>query len=277
MTDLRFTPGQAVDVRRATRGGSWRVAAYRYKNMSKWMSSVIAFGLGNPILNLIAFGIGIGALVDKNTGGHGIAGVSYLQFVAPALLASAAIQGIVDEVTGPVLDGFVWDEYFFAQAATSLNHKQMINGIMIIASGRGLFTSILYGGVLTAFGAIPLASLLPLILVGVGSSTAWAALVFSWTSRLTDANSVFDILHRFVFMPMFLFSGTFYPLSSSPIYLQWIGWISPLWHATELGRYLTIGEQIPLWLLIVHVAYFVVMFVVGMALTYPVFKRRLFS
>ena len=167
MTDLRFTPGQAVDVQKAIRGGSWRVAAYRYKNMSKWMSSVIAFGLGNPILNLIAFGLGIGALVDKNTGGHGIAGVGYLQFVAPALLAAAAIQGIVDEVTGPVLDGFIWDEYFFAQAATSLNHKQIINGIMIIASGRGLFTSILYGGILTAFGAIPLASLLPLILVGV--------------------------------------------------------------------------------------------------------------
>jgi lipooligosaccharide transport system permease protein len=277
MTDLRFTPGQAVDVRNAIRGGSWRVAAYRYKNMSKWMSSVIAFGLGNPILNLISFGLGIGALVDKNTGGHGIAGVGYLQFVAPALLAAAAIQGIVDEVTGPVLDGFIWDEYFFAQAATSLNHKQIINGIMIVASGRGLFTSILYGGVLVGFGAIPLASLLPLILVGVVSSTAWAALVFSWTSRLTDANSVFDIIHRFVMMPMFLFSGTFYPLSSSPIYLQWIGWISPLWHATELGRALTIGTQIPAWLLVVHVLYFVIMFVVGMALTYPVFKRRLFS
>jgi lipooligosaccharide transport system permease protein len=175
------------------------------------------------------------------------------------------------------LDGFIWDEYFFAQAATSLNHKQIINGIMIIASGRGLFTSILYGGILTAFGAIPLASLLPLILVGVVSSTAWAALVFSWTSRLTDANSVFDIIHRFVMMPMFLFSGTFYPLSNSPIYLQWIGWISPLWHATELGRFLTIGTQIPAWLLVVHVLYFVIMFVVGMALTYPVFKRRLFS
>jgi lipooligosaccharide transport system permease protein len=277
MTDLRFTPGQAVDVQKAIRGGSWRVAAYRYKNMSKWMASVIAFGLGNPILNLIAFGLGIGALVDKNSGGQGIDGVGYLQFVAPALLAAAAIQGIVDEVTGPVLDGFIWDEYFFAQAATSLNHKQIINGIMIIASGRGLFTSILYGGILTAFGAIPLASLLPLILVGVVSSTAWAALVFSWTSRLTDANSVFDIIHRFVMMPMFLFSGTFYPLSNSPIYLQWIGWISPLWHATELGRFLTIGTQIPAWLLVVHVLYFVIMFVVGMALTYPVFKRRLFS
>lgn len=277
MTDLRFVPGQAVDVQKAIRGGSWRVAAYRYKNMSKWMTSVIAFGFGNPVLNLIAFGIGLGALVDKSTGGNGVAGVGYLQFVAPALLAAAAIQGIVDEVTGPVLDGFLWDQTFYAQAATSLNHKQMVNGILIIASGRGLFTSVAYGAVMVAFGAIPATSFLPLVLIGVCSSTAWATLVFAWVARRTDANSVFDIIHRFVVVPMFLFSGTFYPLGNSPIYLQWIGWISPLWHATELGRWLTIGTQIPAWLLGVHVVYFIVMFVVGLSLTYPVFKRRLFE
>ena len=276
MSNLVFKPGEAVDVGRAIRGGTWRVAAWRFRNLTKWWAPLIAFGLGNPVMNLVAFGIGIGALVDKNTGGHGIDGVTYLQFVAPALLASAAIQGIVDEVTGPVLDGFVWDKSFFAFAATSLNHKQIANGVMVVAVFRGMLTSSFYGAVLLLFGAIPMASFLPLFLVGVFSSVAWAAAVFAATSRLTSSNNVFDVLNRFVMVPMFLFSGTFYPLNLAPAYLQWIGWISPLWHASDMGRALTIGTALPTWLLIVHIGYFVAMFLVGMNITHRVFKKRLF-
>ena len=277
MTNLTFTPGQAVDPVKATRNGTWRMAAYRFRNLGKWWAPLIAFGLGNPVMNLLAFGVGMGALVDKNTGGHGIDGVSYLQFVAPALLASAAIQGIVDEVTGPVLDGFVWDKSFFAFAATSLNEKQIANGLMIVAIFRGMFTSGFYGAVMVLFGAIPIASFLPLFVVGVCSSVAWAALVFSVTSRLDSSNNVFDVLNRFIMVPMFLFSGTFYPLNLAPVYLQWVGWLLPLWHASDLGRAITIGTPLPTWLLLVHITYFAVMFVVGMGLTYPVFKKRLYQ
>lgn len=276
MSNLVFVPGKAVDVGRATRGGTWRVAAWRFRNLSKWWKPLIAFGLGNPVMNLVAFGIGMGALVDKNTGGHGIGGVSYLEFVAPALLASAAIQGIVDEVTGPVLDGFVWDKTFFAFAATSLNEKQIANGVMVVAVFRGILTSSFYGAVLMLFGAIPPSSFLPLFLVGVFSSVAWAAVVFSVVSRLNSSNNVFDVLSRFIMVPMFLFSGTFYPLNLAPVYLQWIGWLLPLWHATDIGRAITIGAPLPLWMLLVHIAYFVAMFLVGMFVTYRVFKRRLF-
>ena len=80
---------------------------------------------------------------------------------------------------------------------------------------------------------------------------------------------------RFIVTPLFLFSGTFFPLDTLPVLLQWIGWISPLWHGTELGRSLTYGQVLPVWLAVVHVLYLVVLAVVGLRLARAVYARRL--
>ena len=69
MSDLKFRPGAAVDPKRAVRFGALRVAEYRFYSMSKWLGAIFAYGLGNPVLYLISVGLGIGALVDANTGG----------------------------------------------------------------------------------------------------------------------------------------------------------------------------------------------------------------
>jgi lipooligosaccharide transport system permease protein len=76
-------------------------------------------------------------------------------------------------------------------------------------------------------------------------------------------------------MPMFLFSGTFFPIDRLPIYLQWIGWISPLWHGTQLGRDLSYGQSEPAWLVVVHVVYLGSIALVGWKLTVRTFVRRL--
>ena len=76
-------------------------------------------------------------------------------------------------------------------------------------------------------------------------------------------------------MPMFLFSGTFYPLTSLPIYLQWIGWISPLWHATDLGRFLAYGSVVPIWLVVTHVAVLATLMVASLFISFPQFEKRL--
>ncbi len=220
---LEFKPGRAVDPKRAVRFGAWRVAEYRFYSMTKWMGSVIAFGLGNPILYLISVGLGIGALVDANTGGGGILGVPYIQFVAPALLASAAIQGVMDEVTFPTMDGFVWDKLFFAINATSVSARQIADGVMIVALGRGLFTTLMYLGVLLAFGAVPLSSVMPLLLTSMLAAWGWASVMLAITARLERDEGYFALIGRFVIAPMFLFSGTFYPLEQMPIYLQPLG------------------------------------------------------
>lgn len=272
---LEFKPGSAVDPKRAVRFGAWRVAEYRFYAMSKWMTSVIVFGLGNPILYLISVGLGIGALVDANTGGGGILGVPYIQFVAPALLASAAIQGVMDEVTFPTMDGFVWDKLFFAINATSVSARQIADGVMIVALSRGLFTTLMYLGVLLAFGAVPLSSVIPLLLSSMLAAWGWSSVMLAITARLERDEGYFALIGRFVIAPMFLFSGTFYPLEQMPIYLQPLGWISPLWHSVQLGRHLSYGMELADGMFFVHLAYLAIMGIVGMRFVYPKFKERL--
>ena len=274
MAELSYKPGTAVDPKRAVRWGALRVAEYRFYSMSKWMGSILAFGLGNPILFLLSVGLGIGALVDANSGSETL-GVSYLQFVAPALLASAAIQGVMDEVTFPTLDGFVWDKLFFAINATSVSARQIANGVMIVALGRGLFTTLLYLGILLLFGAVPLASFFPLLFTSMLAGWGWAALMMAITARLENDEGYFAVIGRFVIAPMFLFSGTFYPLEQMPIFLQPIGWILPLWHSTELGRTLSYDYPIEPSMIALHLGYLTLMGVVGMLLTYPKFEERL--
>ncbi|HEY7854788.1 MAG TPA: ABC transporter permease [Aquiluna sp.] len=275
MTDLNFVPGQAVDVNLAVRNGAWRVAEYRLRQVTKWWGSIVAFGLGNPILFLLSVGLGVGSLVDANNGAEALGGVSYLQFVAPALLAAAAIQGVMDEVTFPTMDGFVWDKAFFAIGATSVSPKQIANGVMIVALLRGLFTTVLYLGILLAFGAIPVASVLPLLFTSMFAGWGWASLMLAFTARLESDDGYFAIISRFVVAPLFLFSGTFYPLEQMPIYLQPIGWVSPIWHSTELGRFLSYGAEIEPIMFFVHFGYLALMGVVGMSLAYPKFNQRL--
>jgi lipooligosaccharide transport system permease protein len=272
---LEFKPGSAVDPKRAVRFGAWRVAEYRFYSMSKWMGSVLAFGLGNPILYLISVGLGIGALVDANTGGGGILGVPYIQFVAPALLASAAIQGVMDEVTFPTMDGFVWDKLFFAINATSVSARQIADGVMIVALGRGLFTTLMYLGVLLAFGAVPFTSVIPLLLSSMLAAWGWSSVMLAITARLERDEGYFALIGRFVIAPMFLFSGTFYPLEQMPFYLQPLGWISPLWHSVQLGRHLSYGMELADGMFFVHLAYLAIMGIVGMRFVYPKFKERL--
>lgn len=272
---LEFKPGSTVDPKRAVRFGAWRVAEYRFYSMSKWMGSVLAFGLGNPILYLISVGLGIGALVDANTGGGGVLGVPYIQFVAPALLASAAIQGVMDEVTFPTMDGFVWDKLFFAINATSVSSRQIADGVMIVALGRGLFTTLMYLGVLLAFGAVPFTSVIPLLLSSMLAAWGWSSVMLAITARLERDEGYFALIGRFVIAPMFLFSGTFYPLEQMPIYLQPLGWISPLWHSVQLGRHLSYGMELADGMFFVHLAYLAIMGIVGMRFVYPKFKERL--
>jgi lipooligosaccharide transport system permease protein len=195
--------------------------------------------------------------------------------VAPALLASAAIQGVMDEVTFPTMDGFVWGKLFFAINATSVSARQIADGVMIVALGRGLFTTLMYLGVLLAFGAVPLSSVIPLLLSSMLAAWGWASVMLAITARLERDEGYFALIGRFVIAPMFLFSGTFYPLEQMPIYLQPLGWISPLWHSVQLGRHLSYGMELADGMFFVHLAYLAIMGVVAMRLVYPKFKERL--
>lgn len=252
---------------------AWYVAEYRLRNMWKWKTAIISHGLGGPFLYLASVGLGIGGLVDAN--GGGIDGVPYLTFLAPALLASAAIQGGQDEVTFPVLSGFLWAKLFYAMNATSLTAAQIANGVLIASIARTVFTAFAYWFVLLCFGAVGLSSAITLIPAAIFAGIAFAAFMMWITAQVKNDDGFFALVGRFVITPMFLFSGTFYPLDSLPISVQWIGWMSPLWHATELGRALSYGEGLAAPLFGLHMGYLAVLAAVGLFLSHRQFERRL--
>lgn len=263
-----------IDGRRSSRG-ALLVMEYRLRNMWKWRSAILAFGLGNPVLYLASVGLGVGALVDANSGG--VDGVPYLVFLAPALLATAAIQGGMDEVTFPTLAGFIWNRLFFAMRATSLSGAQIADGVLLAAALRIVFTTVIYWIVLWLFGAVAWSTALPLVAVSTFAGACWAALMLAVAANVTDDGGFLSLTARVVIMPMFLFSGTFYPLSSLPFAVQWIGWISPLWHATQLGRWLAYGMPLPWWQIAISVAYLLAMAIAGLVLARRRYERRLTS
>ena len=276
MATLTRSETSPVRLGRSRLLGSWYVAEFRYTTMSKWWAAILAFGFGNPVLFLLSVGLGIGVLVDANTDSTlALGGVSYLLFLAPALLAAAAIQAVMDEVTFPTLDGFVWEKGFFAIQNTPISPRQIANGVMLIAIFRGALTTVIYLAVLLAFGAVPLSATPALFLSAMFAATGFAAVMMSLTARLKEDEGFFAVISRFVIAPMFLFSGTFYPLELMPIYLQWIGWISPLWHATELGRFLSYGAELGPGMLPIHLGYFAALLVGGMWASYRKFNERL--
>ena len=278
MTELKTSwtgAAKLIDLQKGRRFGAWFVAEYRLRNMMNWWPAIVAFGLGNPVLYLLSVGVGIGTLVDKNLGPNAVDGVSYLTFLAPALLASAAINGAMDETSFPTIEGFVWEKTFFGMNSTSLTGRHITGGVLIASLIRCVFTVLLYLGVLLVFGAVPLESVASLTFASIFAGMAFACVMLAVSANIKDDDGFFAIIGRFVIAPMFMFSGTFYPIDTLPIYVQWIGWISPLWHATNLGRGLSYGHPVAGWLVIVHVLYLTAMLVVGYYLSQRQFTRRL--
>jgi lipooligosaccharide transport system permease protein len=264
-----------VDVARARNLAWMHVAEARIRGMLKWWTSIAAFSLGNPVLYLFSVGIGIGALVDANGGSSELGGVTYLTFLAPALLASAALASFQEEMSFPIMEGFEWDKSFFAMNATPINGRDIVNGIVAASVLKTAVTVGIYEAVLLAFGAIDLSVALPMFFSALITGIAFGAVMMAVTSYIKNDDGFFAIIGRFVIAPMVMFSGTYYPLESMPIYLQWVGWISPLWHGTDLGRVISYGSPQQGWIVISHWIYLATWLVVGLTLAYRQVSKRL--
>ena len=107
------------------------------------------------------------------------------------------------------------------------------------------------------------------------AGASFGAFILALVARAKKDDVFMMITGRFVVMPMFLFSGTFYQLELMPTFLLWIGWISPLWHATDLGRFLTYGHQISTTTLIFHLVYMFTLLVVGLYFAFRNYTKRL--
>jgi lipooligosaccharide transport system permease protein len=260
---------------RPRRYGAWYVAEHRFRVMRSYLQTVLVTGFGNPVLYLLAMGLGLGSLVSASMGPNAVDGVSYLAFVAPALLCTAAVTVASEEFTYPIMLGFKWNPTFFGINASPIAPGQIIDGVVIAVVARLLGTSAVYYLFMVLFGAVPDPWGWVSILIGTLGGLAFGAPIMAYVATLEQDTGQIAMLMRFVLLPLSLFSGTFFPLTSMPDYLQWIGWISPLWHSTELSRVFTYGMDEPLWLSVVHVLYLVALFVAFWLWTRRIAARRL--
>jgi lipooligosaccharide transport system permease protein len=243
--------------------------------MRSYLTTILMGSVLNPVMYLFAIGVGIGSYVNSNTGGAGVGGVSYIVFVGPALLASAALTVAFEESAFPVMAGFKWQKVFFAMNATPVTGGQIAAGMLLAMGLRVTFTVAAFWAFLAAFGAAPAPTSFLAVPAALLGGLAFGSLVAAFASGIEDDEGWFTILQRLIIAPMFLFSGTFFPLESLPMALRWIGWISPLWHATQLGRIATYGlVEAPL-VEAAHFAYLGALLALGLLVSFRNFARRL--
>jgi lipooligosaccharide transport system permease protein len=253
-----------------------RVVEFRALEYRRTFRASIFSSFLSPVLFLAAMGLGLGSLVNQSSAGsQALGGLTYLQFLAPGLLAATAMQSAAFESTFPIMGGLVWQRTFHAMYATPISPRDIVLGNITWVALRLTMISTIFTAVIVLFGAAasPLIVLaIPAaVLTGLGFATPIAA--FSATQRTPEK---FNAVFRFGITPLFLFSGTFFPISNLPPLLQPIAWLSPLWHGVELTRGLALGTigSAPL-LALVHVTVLVALTAVGLAVAYRTVAARL--
>lgn len=273
MTDasVSFTGLDHARLAAHTRRWGWlHYARYRQTAEMPFFGSWLALAFGNPLLYLVAMGLGLGSIVDV-----AVDGVRYLTFVALAMLVATVVTTGAEFGTWPIFGGFKWQLNYIAAQATPVTPTQMALGETVAITVRlvGQATAFWLVGLL--FGAWPGPGALMSIVWAVVSALAMFTPLMAYSATLQQEGLQFAFVQRLIVMPMFLFAGTFFPLASMPWYLQWIGWVSPMWHGTQLARAASYGLAEPGWLTAVHIGYLVALVVLGQVVASRSFTRRL--
>lgn len=255
----------------ATTGGWRAVTAHlltQYRRI--WLGSAISSFL-TPLLYLAGMGYGLGLLVDRASGG--IDGVGYLTFIAPGVLAATALQVGAGESTFPVMAAMKWVPIYFGMLASPLGVRDLVRGHQAFVLIRVSMTTTVFLGVAAALGTVRSWWGLLAAPVAVLGGMAFATCTYAYAARLQNDQGL-TMLLRFVVTPMTLFAGTYFPIEQLPGWLQPVAWATPLWHAVDACRALTLGTATAGQVL-GHVAYLLLWLVAGVVVSERVLRRRL--
>jgi lipooligosaccharide transport system permease protein len=238
-----------------------------------WRASLFS-NFAQPVLFLVAMGVGLGSFVDR-AGGGALGGVPYLQFLAPALLASTVMQGSAFEATFPILAGFQWDRRYHAMYATPLTPHSIAFGQIAWIATRATMVGTIFALVIILFGAARSWQILLAIPVGTLTALAFAGPIAAFMSTQRNPTA-FNQIWRFGITPLFLFSGTFFPIEQLPEQIRPVAWLLPLWHGVDLARALSLGTvgDAPL-VQVAHLAILATAAVLGVAAMFVMFRRQL--
>ncbi len=252
--------------------GGWRAVTEHLLRQYRriWVGSAISSFL-TPLLYLGGMGFGLGLLVDRNAGGVG--GVSYLAFIAPGVLAATALQVGAGESTFPVMAAMKWVPIYFGMLASPLGVRDVVRGHQAFVLLRVATTSTVFFAVAAALGTVRSWWGLLAVPMAVLGGMAFATCAYAYAATLQNDQGL-TMLLRFVVTPMTLFAGTYFPVEQLPGWLEVVAWATPLWHAVDGCRDLTLGVATPAGVL-GHAAYLVAWLVAGAVLSVRVLRRRL--
>jgi lipooligosaccharide transport system permease protein len=236
-----------------------------------WRASLFS-GFLAPVLYLGSLGFGLGSLVDSGRHG-GLDGVPYARFVAPGVLAATAMQTAVGESTYPVMGAIVWQRLYFGMLATPLSVPDVLFGHLAFIAVRLTIVSVGFAVVATVLGAFTSWWVVAAVGVAVLCGLAHAAVVMAFSAR-QESDQGFALIYRFALIPMFLFAGTFFPVTQLPALIRPVAWATPLWHATEASRGLLLGTE-DTAIVLGHIGYLLAWVVLGTLLAVRSYRRRL--
>jgi len=227
---------------------------------SNWFP--VVSGFLEPLLYLFSFGYGVGTLIGDIQVSNGQV-VSYAMFIAPGLLATSAMNGAIYDSTWNVYFKLHEGKIYHGMLATSLGPLDVALGEILTALLRGFAYAVGFMAVATPMGLIPswwgILAIPAAVLIAFGFASIGMAITSYFKSYQQMG------LINISLLPIFLFSGSFYPLSVFPDWAQIIIKTLPLWHAIEMVRNLSLG--ITNLSLLGHIAYFVAMVVIGLFFT----------
>lgn len=239
-----------------------------------WRGTVIS-SFVNPVLFLSAMGLGLGSLID--TSGADLS-ISYLAFVASGLMAATAMQAGASEGAFPVMAGIKWRKEFHATITTPISPADIVYGRFLWSIIRLGFILVVFAMISVLFGALEIGHALLAVPPGILTGVAFTTVVTAFTVTREDEQSL-STLFRFAITPLFLFSGTFFPISQLPDLLERFAYITPLFHGVELVRKValpgvdeSVVTSLPIW---VHTGYLVAMTAIGLWLAPRWLDRRL--
>ena len=250
----------------------WSSSFALYKRI--WKSNLIG-AVFQPTLYLLGMGVGVGALVDRQTSSTELlGGVDYIAFFGPALIATTVMMVVAQEAMWPVMDGFTWSFQFRAMAATPVTPGEIAAGTALWHATRAALTAIGVALVLAFVPATRSWGLLATVPFGVLTGLAFSMPITAWSSTRQSGDQSFPAIMRFAIVPMFLFAGAFYPIDQLPGWLQPVAYVTPLWHGVELCRGAVLGT-LDVVETVVHVAVLAAYTLVGYAICRVTFARRL--
>jgi lipooligosaccharide transport system permease protein len=254
-----------------------RVAEYHAATFRRLWRATIGTAFFAPLFYLAGMGLGLGSLIDQGSSSSAsLDGHTYVAFLAPGLLAAnGMIIGALDS-TWPVLGGMRWNRTYYAMTSTPLRTRDVVAGHLLWMTFRVFVSVGAFAAVMLLFRDTRDLGTLAAVPGGVLTGLAFALPTFAWACTIDDNGNSFASFQRFVIVPMFLFSGTFFSVSLLPPWLQVVAWFTPLFHGVSLCRGLALGG-VPPWQMAVHVAYLLAFVVAGVVVGRRTLARRIYS